>query len=109
VVIGGSNTALPVTVAGPTDVDVSGDVVKLQLQANPNPSTHQFTLHLRGGLDKGVDLRVVDALGRVIEARRGVAANSTLQIGAAYRPGIYIVEAVQGSQRTTLKLIKQPD
>jgi hypothetical protein len=108
VVIGGMPAA-PLTTLRPANANVIREVQPLQLQAYPNPTTHQFTVQLRGGTAEGVSLRVVDALGRVIEAKRGVAANSTLQIGAVYRPGIYILEAVQGTQRTSLKLIKQPD
>lgn len=82
---------------------------KLSLKALPNPTKDQFTLHLSGGSENGISLRVVDVLGRTVEVRNGVAAQSTLQIGAGYRPGIYILEAVQGSERVTLKLIKQRD
>ncbi len=85
------------------------EVQALQVHALPNPTTHQFTIQLTGGSDEGVNLRVVDVLGRVVEARKGIPSNASLQIGSTYRPGIYIVEAVQGSKRVTLKLIKQPD
>lgn len=82
----------------------------LQVRAMPNPTTHQFTLQLKGGAEEGgVELRVMDVLGRLVEARKGIASNTSLQIGANYRPGIYVVEAVQGNERVTLKLIKQPD
>jgi hypothetical protein len=44
--------------------------------------------------------------GRVVEARQNVAANTSLSFGAAYQPGIYYVEIIQGSQRKVTKLVK---
>lgn len=77
--------------------------------AMPNPTTNHFTVQLKGGSSEPVTLRVVDAAGRTIESRSNIATNNTLQIGATYRPGVYIVEAVQGKERVTLRLIKQSD
>lgn len=84
------------------------EVQKLQMNARPNPTTNQFTVQLAGVMDKGINLRVFDVLGRTVEARQGLAAGTTLQIGATYRPGVYIVEAIQGNERVKMKLIKQP-
>jgi len=108
VVIGGS-VQLPLPTVSLSNVDVATVATRLHLLAYPNPATNRFTLQLTGGAGEAVNLRVVDGLGRTIEIRKGIAANSTLQIGATYRPGVYIVEAVQGKERVTLKLIKQSD
>lgn len=59
--------------------------------------------------DKPVQVRIVDALGRVVEARQGVPSNSSLPIGHHYRPGIYIVEVMQEDRKVTLKLVKGTD
>jgi hypothetical protein len=80
---------------------------KLQVTAFPNPTHTNFTLQLHSSSDKGVNLTVVDVLGRVIEMKGHIAANGTLQIGHLYRPGTYLVVLQQGSDRVTVKVIKQ--
>jgi hypothetical protein len=50
---------------------------------------------------------VTDITGRVVEQRTSVSANSTLQLGSQYHPGIYIAEFIQGYDRITLRLIKE--
>jgi hypothetical protein len=80
---------------------------KLQLFAQPNPSGTHFTLHTLSSSDRPATIRVVDVLGRVIEVRSNVAANGVLTIGHNYRPGVYFVQATQGIQTITLKLVKQ--
>jgi hypothetical protein len=50
----------------------------------------------------------MDALGRILETKAGVPANTTLQLGHHYRPGVYYAEVVQGSERVVIKLVKQP-
>ena len=47
--------------------------------------------------------------GRTVELLWNVTAGQTLQLGSKYRPGMYIVEMVQGTNRKQLKLLKQPD
>jgi hypothetical protein len=54
-------------------------------------------------------LQVINLTGKVIEARKNLTPGQTLQIGADYRPGVYMVEIWQGSQRRVVKLVKQPD
>ena len=79
----------------------------LQVKALPNPSTTYFTLLIRSGSDKAVTLRIVDAVGRIVEGKNGIAANSTQRIGQSYIPGVYYVQVLQDGKVVTLKLIKQ--
>ncbi|MGN6398885.1 MAG: T9SS type A sorting domain-containing protein, partial [Flavisolibacter sp.] len=51
-------------------------------------------------------LRVLDAVGRVMETKDNIPAKATLTIGHHYQPGLYFVELIQNNQKTTLKLIK---
>jgi hypothetical protein len=55
-----------------------------------------------------VVLKVIDVLGRMVETKE-VSPNQTINIGSLYRPGIYVVQAVQGNIRRELKLNKIPD
>jgi hypothetical protein len=85
-------------------LEVSG---KLTVTVSPNPSYSYFTLHTKSGIDKPLQVKTIDVAGRQIETRGGVPANGTLMLGGNYRPGIYFTEVLQGSNRVTLKLIKQ--
>jgi hypothetical protein len=49
----------------------------------------------------------MDITGRVIEQRTDVPANTTIQLGDKYHPGIYIAEFIQGKNKITLRLIKE--
>lgn len=78
----------------------------LQVTVLPNPSTTYFTLKLSSRYTTQVNMRVVDESGRVVDAKSGIGANSTIQIGHAYLSGTYFAEITQGTQRKLLKLIK---
>jgi hypothetical protein len=79
----------------------------LKVVATPNPTTTYFTLKTVSSSDKPLTLKVVDALGRVVETKVNFAANGTIQIGSKLPAGIYFVEVMQGEQKERLKLIKQ--
>ena len=72
----------------------------------PNPSTTFFTLKLESRSAAPVNLRVMDAQGRMIDSRSKLGANSTLQIGHAYSSGTYYAELIQGKTRKVVQLIK---
>lgn len=78
----------------------------LHIQAYPNPSTSSFTLVLQSASSAPVALRISDAVGRTVENKTGMAANTTLQLGSNYPPGIYVIEATQGKGKAMLKLVK---
>lgn len=52
-------------------------------------------------------MRVSDALGKLIEIKANVAANSTMRFGSNYVPGIYYLRVMQGDKIVTVKLVKQ--
>jgi hypothetical protein len=78
----------------------------LSLQASPNPSSGPFTVRV-SGVKKGTPamLIVSDALGRVVE-KRTLSADGQFSLGAAYRTGLYHLQLLQGTERTTIKVIK---
>jgi hypothetical protein len=86
------------------------EVSTFNLKAYPNPSTSQFTVNVQSSnREEKIQVRVMDLNGRVVELFNNLSANQSLQIGANYRPGMYIVEMIQGNERKQLKLIKQPN
>jgi uncharacterized lipoprotein YddW (UPF0748 family) len=80
----------------------------LSISALPNPTTERFTLVMQSVSDLPLTIRVLDNTGRVLETRKGVAANGTITFGSRYRPGLYYVEVAQGDDLQILKLVKQP-
>jgi uncharacterized lipoprotein YddW (UPF0748 family) len=79
----------------------------LSVRALPNPTTNRFTLVTQSASDTPVTIKVTDNTGRVLESRKGLAANGTITFGGKYKPGIYYVEVAQGDAVQTLKLVKQ--
>jgi hypothetical protein len=80
------------------------------VSANPNPAPNSFTLKVASDDSKGrISLKVIDVAGRVVEVREGIAPNGIIQIGSKYRPGVYLVQVMQGNRTAVLKLTKQAD
>jgi hypothetical protein len=78
----------------------------LKITVMPNPTTTFFTLKLESRNQLPVDLRVMDAAGRVVDSKSKLGANSSLQVGHNYSSGTYYAEFVQGGKRKVLQLIK---
>ncbi len=78
----------------------------LNVTVMPNPTSNYFTLKLESKNLTPVNLRVVDAIGRVVDNKPNQASNSTLQIGFNYGSGIYFAEFIQGNKRKVIQLIK---
>jgi hypothetical protein len=53
-----------------------------------------------------MNVRVTDITGRTVQVLHDLAPNQTLTIGSGYRPGLYMVELVQGNERKQIKLVK---
>jgi|GEM_PF-517658 len=83
------------------------EVQVFKVIATPNPSSNQFTITTRSDRKEFITVSVTDVMGRVVERRANVAANSTFQLGNNYRKGIYFVEVRQGDKKQVVKLIRQ--
>jgi FG-GAP-like repeat/PA14 domain/Secretion system C-terminal sorting domain len=79
----------------------------LKVSVSPNPSYSDFTIFTKSNSEKPVSVTVTDVLGRVVESRTNMPANSRLQLGGKLRAGIYFVQILQGDERQQLKLIKK--
>ena len=80
---------------------------KLSVTVMPNPASYNFTLILKSLSNENVKLTVMDITGRVIEKKTNVSANSTIQLGDNYHPGVYILKLLQDKDEVTLRLIKE--
>lgn len=78
----------------------------LTAQVLPNPFVNYATIVLKSSNRQALTVRILDVAGKVIEIRKGIAANSTLRLGNHYRPGIYYGEVMQGDKRVIVKLVK---
>jgi PKD repeat protein len=78
----------------------------LKVTVMPNPTTTYFTLKLESRYETPISMRVMDARGRVIDAKSKIGANSTIQIGHNYSSGTYYAELIQGSKRKVVQMIK---
>lgn len=107
-----TNTALTTVVTGTTQKATTETAVtktteeELKVSVAPNPSTTYFTLKLESRSAIPVNLRVMDARGRVVDAKSKLGANSTIQVGHGYSSGIYYAEFIQGGTRKVVQLIK---
>jgi hypothetical protein len=90
-----------------TTIKEEGMAEKLTVEARPNPTNTFFTVISRSNKQDPLTVRVLDVLGRVVEVRNGIAANSSFTLGHKYLSGMYYVEVIQGKDKITLKLIKQ--
>ena len=72
-----------------------------------NPSFNIFRLKLESSDIKSFfTLKVVDALGRLVEVKQNLIAGQVTEIGSKYVQGSYFAEVTQGTQRKVLTLIK---
>jgi hypothetical protein len=83
-----------------------GTEEELKVIVMPNPSTTYFTLKFESRIDAPLNLRVMDGNGRVVDAKSGIGANSTMQIGHSYTSGTYYAEISQNGKRKVIQLIK---
>ncbi|MHA4842940.1 GLEYA domain-containing protein [Flavitalea antarctica] len=78
----------------------------LSVKVFPNPGVREFTLLIKSAKNEVVNMKVFDAVGRIVESRSNVFTNSAVKFGSGYRPGVYFAEIIRGGKRTTVKLIK---
>ena len=81
--------------------------VAFTVKVMPNPTSNYFTLQLNSLTYEKFKITVIDITGRIVEQRADVPANSTLQLGNKYHPGVYIAEILQGKDKIVLRLIKE--
>jgi hypothetical protein len=79
---------------------------ELKVTVMPNPTTNYFTLKLESKYQTPVELRVMDANGRVVDSRSKLGSNRSVQIGQEYSSGTYFAEITQGTNRKVVQLMK---
>jgi hypothetical protein len=104
-----SNQGITAVEKGATGETLASTTASFDAHVFPNPSSGSFTLQVVSPeATDPVTVQVVDLYGRLIEVRKAVAGD-ILKIGARYRPGVYMVWCIQGTNYKQLKLIKGTD
>ena len=95
-------------------IDVNGNLLtsqtgsgKLSVHIMPNPTSYYFTVAMKSLSNENVNVIISDITGKMIEQKTNIAANTTIQLGNHYRPGIYIAQFLQGTDKVTVRLIKE--
>jgi hypothetical protein len=78
----------------------------MEVSVMPNPAANNFNVSVISFNNKPISIRVIDLTGRIVQQFSKVLPGQTISLGAGYYPGVYILEAMQGTERKTLKLIK---
>jgi len=76
-----------------------------KISVYPNPSGQFFNLNTQTLKTEQLQIRIFDAFGREVEQLKG-PANKTYTFGHQYKPGMYMVEVMQGVEKYTFKVIK---
>ena len=104
----GPNCPVPIAAGRTTKTNatkVSGNNI-LAVEAYPNPSTSEFNLVFGGTSKEKVVITVKDITGRKIyEAESD--GKKQFRFGNNLKPGLYIVQVVQGNKKQTIKLTKE--
>jgi hypothetical protein len=86
--------------------NVSDPNLGITIDVFPNPSAQAFSIVIKSGKLLPVNITVFDALGRVVEEYKSVSSNYRFLLGQKLMAGTYYLAAVQGSERSEIKMIK---
>jgi hypothetical protein len=81
-------------------------VPPMEVRAYPNPSENGFNLMLRNQGTDEVTVRIMDLTGKVMKSFKGTY-DQLFHVGDELKPGMYIAEVIQGTQKAIVKLVKQ--
>jgi hypothetical protein len=83
-------------------------ISNLTLKASPNPSRSSFNVQLKTeNMKELITVRIFNANGQLVEIRNNLRSGESLRVGNNLKPGVYLIEAMQGSERNTQTVIKQ--
>ncbi|HEX7847848.1 MAG TPA: esterase-like activity of phytase family protein [Chitinophagaceae bacterium] len=101
----GEEPCQPLLTRKSTQVIEEEIVTGMQVATFPNPSSNYFTLRVSSDKNDAVEIRVMDAQGRKVYAKRG--QQGSYSFGHEFARGLYIVEVTQGNRKQVIKLTKQ--
>jgi uncharacterized delta-60 repeat protein len=75
--------------------------------AAPNPSNNYFLVTLKSSCSDKISLRLTNNMGTLVTTMSNLTSQQTVKLGTDLLPGIYFLDATQGANTQTLKLVKQ--
>jgi hypothetical protein len=81
------------------------EVKGMGVKVFPNPTTSNFSLQVAASGNEAVKVRILDAQGRMVK-QVIVAPYQTVQLGAELKSGVYLIEARQGQEVKTERVVK---
>jgi hypothetical protein len=78
----------------------------LTVEAMPNPSTAYFIIKSKSNDKNPVLIRVFDVTGKLMQTTTS-KPGASMMVGNNLKPGIYFLEATQGTAKQRMKLVKQ--
>jgi hypothetical protein len=83
------------------------DLGLLTVVAYPNPSTTTFQLKITSNNTDTIFLHIYDSTGKRVTSLFNLSNNTTVTVGAFWRPGVYTVVTWQGNKTVMTRLVKQ--
>jgi hypothetical protein len=83
----------------------AAEVKGMSVKVFPNPTTSNFNLQVVAGGLESVKVRILDAQGRFVK-QLTVAPYQTVNVGAELKSGVYMIEARQGQEVKTERVVK---
>lgn len=79
---------------------------EFKVMVSPNPSNSEFRIQVNGKGTEPVSVRVMDLSGKIVTVSNTLLKGSVIRIGNELKPGTYIAEIMQGTNRQVVKLVK---
>lgn len=80
---------------------------KFECKVMPNPSKDYFTIQIKSASNENITVNLLDINGKLISKLTAFYKNQSIRFGDNLRPGVYLVEVMQGTQRKIVQVIKQ--
>ncbi|MEO5681661.1 MAG: lectin-like protein [Chitinophagaceae bacterium] len=104
---GAGNRGTTATETGAADSRLTAQGFVATVYPNPSNANTAFSIRTQTDNNEKVSIKVIDIMGRTVEAKPAVQPNSTVIVGSTYKPGMYFIQVVQGTKTVTLRLTKQ--
>jgi len=88
-----------------SDAIISESLQKFDLKILPNPTTTEFNIQLLSPSKELASIKIMDLQGRVIQKLKTKSFDK-INVGNNFKPGVYLIEVKQGSQKMTYRAVK---
>lgn len=89
----------------PASTPVAAQQEKMEISLFPNPTVSDFNVQVRSSEKAKIVVKISDMQGREFK-QLTLMPNEITRLGAELKPGTYIIEAIQGENKSIQKLVK---